>query len=392
VNSQARRPGERLRIVIDAYLVHYPLGGILSWILQFLVGFQRLGHDVYWVEKSPYRSSCYDPDTDEMTDDYRPALARIRALLRRFGLDDRWCYVSSDGSYHGLARTSMMEILGSADLFVELATHGHWLEDAHGVGLRVLVDGEPGFSQMVMERARAAGNQLPEYDLYFTPGLNIGTPRSVAPSAGRDWRPLGTPVLTDLITPIEGDSSGAAFTTVMNWQAHRPYEFDGVTYGQKAVEFERFVDLPRRTRAKLEVAVSGKDVPFARLERSGWHVRAANRITRSVDAYWNYIRSSRGEFSVAKNVFVATNSGWFSERSALYLASGRPVVLQDTGFSEHIPCGRGLFAVRNVYEAAEALEEVERDHDRHARWARELAAAHFEARSVLGRFLKDVGF
>jgi hypothetical protein len=390
VTSNGKLPGDPLRIVVDAYLVHYPLGGILSWVLQFLVGLRRLGHDVYVVEKSPYQNSCYDPDTDTMTGDCRPTLARLRPLLERFGLEERWCYVDSAGAYHGLPRARVAEILGSADLFVEMATHGDWLEETEEASLRVLVDGEPGFNQMVMERRRAAGKQLPEYDRYFTPGLNIGTPRSTAPSAGRDWLPLGTPVLTDVMTPMN-DSPNTPFTTVMNWQSHRTLEFDGMSYGQKAVEFERFLDLPGRTRASLEVAVSGKGVPVGRLERSGWRVRSANRLTRSVDAYWDYIRGSRGEFSVAKNVFVATNSGWFSERSALYLASGRPVVLQDTGFSEHIPCGRGLFAVRDAHEAAEALDEVERDYVGHAKSARELAVAHFDARNVLRRFLKDAG-
>jgi hypothetical protein len=376
--------------VLDSYLVHYPLGGIVSWVLQFLVGFRRLGHDVYFVEKSPYPSSCYDPVADSMTDDCAPALARLAPLLERYGLGDRWCYVDSSGRYHGLDKPRVADVFRSADVFVEMGTHGDWAEEAQGAECRVLIDGEPGFSQMVMQRAIEGGRELPEYDHYFTPGLNIGTARSTAPTAGRNWRPLLTPVLVDLVTP-DAPPPGATFTTVMNWQSHRSIEFDGATYGQKDVEFANFMELPRRTRARLEVAVSGKNVPVEALEQAGWCVRWANEVTKSVDSYWAYIRDSRGEFSVAKNVFVATNCGWFSDRSGLYLASGRPVVLQDTGFSEHLPCGVGLVAVRTLSEAAAALEEIEADYARHARGARELAVEHLDAGRVLGRFLEEVG-
>ena len=381
--------GDRLRIVVDAYLVHYPLSGIVSWVLQYLAGFRSLGHDVYVLEKSPYPGSCYQPRTNTMSDDCGPALAWLRPVLERFDLADRWCYVDSAGEYHGMGRARVAEVLASADVFLELATHGHWLEEADGATRRVLIDGEPGFSQMVMERARSAGRALPDHDAHYTPGLNIGTSASTAPSAGREWRTILPAVLIDVIRPTGREPDGP-FTTVMNWKSHRTLEFEGVHYGQKDVEFERFMDLPRRAPARLEVAVSGSSVPLQRLEAAGWSVRAANDLSASVDGYWDYIRRSRGEFSVAKHVFVATNCGMFNERSALYLASGRPVVAEDTGFSEHLPCGRGLMAVRDLDEAVEALQEVETDYASHSKWARELAVDHFDAREVLARFLSEL--
>jgi hypothetical protein len=390
MSPSAKASGSPLRIVLDAYLVHYPLGGVVSWVLQYFGGFRDLGHDVYLVEKSPYPESCYDPRSDAMTDECSPALAWLRPLLEGHGLGDRWCYVDSAGKYHGMRRRRVEEVLRSADIFVELATHGHWLEEADRAACRVLIDGEPGFSHMKMESARAAGRLAPDYDYYFTPGLNIGTPRSPVPSAGREWRTMLPPIRIDAIHPTRPAADGR-FTTVMNWQSHKTLLFRGVRYGQKADEFERFMHLPRRTRAPLEVAVSGQPVPVDRLERCGWRVRSANDVSASVDTYWGYIRRSRGEFSVAKNVFVATNSGIFSERSALYLANARPVVIQDTGFSEHLPCGRGLIAVRDVETAAEALDDVQADYASHSRSARELAVAHVDARRVLGRFLHQLG-
>jgi hypothetical protein len=177
----------------------------------------------------------------------------------------------------------------------------------------------------------------------------------------------------------------------MSWQAHEPIEFAGTTYGQKDVEFVKFMDLPRRTLAPVEIAVAGKHVPVEQLAGSGWRLRNAHAVTLSFDSWKNYIQASKGEFSVCKNVFVATNSGWFSDRSAVYLASGRPVVMQDTGFSTHLPCGRGLFAVHTVEEAAAAIDEINSDYEQHAKWARVIASEYLDTPKVLRRFLRELG-
>jgi hypothetical protein len=176
----------------------------------------------------------------------------------------------------------------------------------------------------------------------------------------------------------------------MSWQAHKPLHYQGTEYRQKDVEFEKFLHLPDFVEAPLEIAVSG-DVPRERVLEAGWRVRGSIGLTLSFESFVEYVRASRGEFSVCKNVFVATNSGFFSERSAAYLACGRPVVVQDTGFSAHLPCGRGLFAVRNVQEAATAIREIQGNYERHSRWAREVAREHLEATRVLAGFLKDIG-
>jgi hypothetical protein len=183
----------------------------------------------------------------------------------------------------------------------------------------------------------------------------------------------------------------APFTTVMNWRAHSTIRFGGQDFGQKDVEFARFLDLPARTAVPLEMAVAGDDVPADALRSKGWCLRSAHALTMSVESFQGYLRASRGEFSVCKNVFVATRSGWFSDRSAAYLASGRPVVMQDTGFSAHLPCGEGLFAVATVEEAAAALDEVAGNYLRHSRAARAIAEEHLAASTVLKRFLNELG-
>ena len=360
------------RIILGSYMVRYPLGGMLSGPLQWLVGLARLGHDVFLVEKSGYANSCYDPVQDAMSDDCAYGVATVNALLARFDLHDKWCFADAAGRYHGLSRQGITDVFKSADLFIDMGTHGSWLDEAAASGLRALIDGEPGYTQMKMEKRLALGDTPASYDYYYTVGCNIGTARSSAPSAGKQWRHVFHPVAVELFR-TEPPNPGAAFTTVMNWQAHEPLEFEGRTYGQKDVEFARFMDLPTLVRATLEVAVSGRNVPVSKLRESGWQLRDAHQVTMSVDSFTEYVRNSMGEFSVCKNVFTATNSGWFSERSAAYLASGRPVVVQDTGLGGQLPSGAGLFTFRTVAEAAAAIDEVRADYERHSKSAREVA-------------------
>jgi len=378
------------RIVLSSCVFRYPMGGMMSWLLQYLVGFGRLGHDVFYVEKSARPNDCFDPVEDVMCDDAGYGIRTVGDLLGRFGFEDRWHFVDRKGRRYGLAKERVAAAFDSADLFIDMGGDHSWLGDATHSGLRILIDCEPGFKQMKMAEKLEAGRPLPRYDFYYTPGRNIGTEKSSVPVASKDWRPLVVPVVTDLFT-VEPADPQAPFTTVMSWQSFRPRIYQGRSYGHKDREFERFESLPRLTSVPLEVAVSGRNVPWDRLARAGWRVRNANEISTSFESYAAYVRRSRGEFTVAKHCFVATNCGWFGDRAAVFLACGRPVVMQDTGWAEHLPCGEGLFAVRSVEEAAAAIDEVERDYARHSRRAREIAEEHFDAAKVFGRFLDELG-
>jgi hypothetical protein len=176
----------------------------------------------------------------------------------------------------------------------------------------------------------------------------------------------------------------------MNWQSHLPIEFEGVLYGQKDIEFQKFIDLPKRTTARLEVALSG-GAPQAKLTGSGWRLREAHTVTKSYKSFRDYIRNSMGEFSICKSIFVETRTGWFSDRSAAYLASGRPVILQDTGFSAHLPCGLGLYAINSVDEAAVAIESISSNLVKNSKAAREIASDQFSTSRVLPRLLQQLG-
>jgi hypothetical protein len=377
------------RIVVASWMVRYPLGGNLSWTLQWLVGFRKLGCEVYLVEKADAADACFDPSRGVMSNDASYGTGTVNDLLSRFGLGEQWCFVDAAGNYCGLPQSRVESVLRSADLLIDIGNHGAWNEKAEHAGLRIVVDGEPGATQMKWETNLAHGEVLPRFDHYFSNGANVGAPGNAIPLAGKKWLPLFNPVVTDLFDDSQ-PPPGAPFTTVMNWQAHGQLVFRGVTYGQKDVEFQRFIDLPRHTSAALELAVAGR-IPREQLTAAGWRIKSAHEVTASYDAYRDYLASSQGEFSVAKHVYVATHSGWFSDRSAAYLAAGRPVVLQETGFSEHLPCGRGLFAARTLEEAAAALEEIRGDYPRHSAWARQVAREHLDARVVLRRLLNELG-
>jgi hypothetical protein len=378
------------RIVLGSYMVRYPLGGMMSWVLQYLRGFHELGHEVFLVEKSGYANACYDPITNRMSDDCRAGTQATNALLARFDLSRRWCFVDAAETYHGLSRADVEAVCASADLFIDMGTHGAWQRETERAGLRVLLDGEPAFSQLKLAKRQASGEAVDAYDFYYTSGANVGTAQCNVSGAGKPWRHLFHPVVTRqfALAPCQDN---APFTTVMNWQSYEPVEYNGCTLYHKDVEFAKFMSLPGRTRVPLEVAVAGEATPFTELEQAGWPIRDAHDVTATFDRFVEYLATSRGEFSVCKSGYVTSNTGWFSDRSAAYLAAGRPVVLQDTGFSAHLPCGRGLFAVQTVEEAADALETIASDYSTHARAARELAVTYLEAANVLGKFLQEIG-
>jgi hypothetical protein len=388
-----RKQGFRImaRIIVSGLMVQYPLGGLNQWTLAWLVGLQQLGHEVYFVEKSgTWPLACYDVSKKEMSDDCSYGIGVLDGLLRRFGLQAHWCFVDSKRSYHGMTLGQIRSLFESADLFLDLDGFD-WLEEAATVPLRVFVDAEPGWCQIKMEMDRRRAKEWIGHHRYYTVGRNVGTPLSSAPTAGKCWGYLYPPALLDSYR-FEPPQRDAPFTTVMNWKSLKGLEFDGQTYGQKDMEFPKFIKLPQLTKARMEVAVSGPDAPKQQIREYGWNVVSADDSAITVDSYRNYILRSRGEFTVAKNVFVATNSGWIGDREAYYMATGRPVVLQDTGFGAHFPVGRGVFAVRTVEEAACAIDSINSDFDNHSKAAHELANEFFSARKVLAKFLGELGF
>jgi hypothetical protein len=371
-------------------MVRYPLGAVTSWSLQYLSGFRRLGHEVTFVEKAGYEASCFDPHRKVMTDDCRSGVRAVSALLEEHGFGSDWCYIDSRGEHHGLDRRALERRFSSADVFIDMGML-EWVEESAGVPLRVWIDGEPGYTQIRLVEASAEGQALPEFERYYTVGMNVGGPGCAAPTAGIAWGHIHDPVNTQLVSSASEPPGRRRFTGVMNWQSHGAVVHNGMEYGQKDAEFPRFSRLPAMVDAELELAVAGEDAPRDELQALGWHISDPHSATASYDRFLSYIDDSMGEFAICKQVFVALRTGCFSDRSALYLARGRPVVMLDTGFGNHLPTGEGLFAVNSADEAASAIESIRSDHRRHSAAARAIACEYLDTQVVLSRLLSELG-
>jgi len=378
------------RVVLGSYLVQFPLGGYLSWVIQWLVGLRDLGHEVFLVEAASYPDSCYDPIRDEMTSDPTYGLRVLDETLAAMGLRDCWSFRDAAGTHHGAGRSRLYRQFAAADVFIDMGTHGAFADEAATSACSVLLDGEPAATQMKRAQRSAEGFEVTAYDAFFTVGQNVGTSVSTAPTAGVAWKHVFYPVSCGRVA-VSAPPRDAAFTTVMSWSAHDRISWNGSTYGAKDIEFEKFMLLPTLTGAPVELSVAGRSIPHDRLAAAGFRVRDAHAVSLRLDDFRAYIAGSLGEFSVAKNVFVATRSGWFGDRAAAYLAAGRPVVMQETGFSSHLPTGRGLFAVETAEEAAAAMDEVSRDYATHSAAARSIALEYLDTTVVLPKFLAEVG-
>jgi hypothetical protein len=371
-----------LRIICSGYLIRYPLGGMTWHHFQYLVGFQRLGHEVTYFEDHGWPNSCYDLARNEMTADPGYGIAYLKDLIEAHGLGEHWCYLAEDGRAYGMTRDELRQRFRESDLYVNLSNI-NWIPEARLCRRRVLVDTDPVFPQI---GGHGLGGPFDQYHALFTYGENVHRRGCAMPTAGAHWMPTRQPLVTDLWPVTDGDE-GAPLKTVMNWSAYGEREFEGRTYGQKDREFAPFFELPRETGTPMEIAINAPTAVRQRLADGGWRQADPREVTRTPEIYQDYLRSSRAEFSVAKHAYVCTRSGWFSDRSAGYLAAGRPVIVQDTGFCDFLPCGTGLLAFRNHHEAVTAIHRLNDDYEAHCRAARQIAEEFFDANQVLDALL-----
>ena len=377
--------GSKCRIIVSGAIVKYPWGGLTQYWLGWLVGLKQLGHEVFYAEDAEWECACYDIPQRTMTSDPAYGIGRLRAELSRYQLEDHVCFVGHDRHIHGMSEAQFQEMIRTADVFIDLEYDT--LKDYRAqIPLTIYVDGEPGWNQLGMQKLLDQGGKLPAYHLHFTLGMNIGTPRSDAPTLGIDWKPMMCPVLAEAPADCQ-PGNGTAFSTVMKWKANPDLQYQGKTFGMKDREFQKFIALPKAVKRPMEIAVSGRGVPRDLLAAHGWIVKDGDAVSTTVDHYHRYIQSSRGEFSVVKNAGVQTNCGLFMERSGYYMLSKRPVVLQDNGWSQHLPTGRGLFAVRTMEEAAESIRMIDLDYKVHSQCACEIAHEYLSATKVLSGML-----
>lgn len=373
------------RIVLAGIVGRYPVGGVTWCALQYAAGFQRLGYEVFYLEDT---GECnFDPAANAISTDPAYAVDYVRRQLALVGLQDSWAYVDFEGRYHGASRETVAAACEHADLMVNLSG-GFWsIKPEYERVPKVFVDTDPGFTQQAIADAGPGWYRdfFAAHDALFTFALRAGRPDCGLADTPFEWHPTLQPVVLDF-WPATPAPENAPFTTILSWTTD---SFPGIGKG-KGDELLRLIELPRQTSARILLAVAGKP-PAEELAAHGWDLTDAVQASIDAEAYRRFVQASKAELGFAKAMYVETRSGWFSDRTQCYLASGRPALVRETGFSQVLPVGEGLLAFESPDGILEGIEQIEGDYDRHARRAREIAEEHFEATKVLRPLLEQVG-
>jgi hypothetical protein len=323
-----------------------------------------------------------------MTRDPAFGLTFARDIFNRIGMPERWAYYDAHTeTWHGPCAPDVDELCRTADACLNVSGVNPLREWMLQVPVRVLIDTDPAFTQVRNLIDATARRSALRHNAFFSFAENIGSRECSIPSDELAWQPTRQPIVMEAWPLTEGPARGN-FSTMMQWESYPALRYEGRTFGMKSLSFEEYVDLPASVDAPLELAIGSATAPRDRLREAGWIVRDPYELSRDPWIYQRFIQDSKAEFSVAKHGYASTASGWFSDRSAEYLASGRPVVTQETGFSRWLEADGGLLAFRSREEARDAIERVCRDYKRHCRRAREVARAYFESRDVLSTLLE----
>ena len=395
---------KKLRIVVGCHLGLVPAGGLTWDYVQYPVGLAALGHDVYYVEDTRVWP-IYQPEGSDWGD-ASASVAYLRGVMNDFGFSSRWAYRDeASGRTFGMDEQRVVEICRTADVFLNVSCSTYMRDEYRAIPTRVLIDTDPMFTQIqyLSQQMFTPGEPglrdlVDAHNFHFTFGENVRDDECRMPGCGINWRPTRQPICLPhwRASALPSLGNGTAYTTLMNWTAAKPLQYEGETWGQKDVEFRRFIDLPGRIpEVPLAVAVgqtggAGEPFPCEEARAAGWRVLDPQIHAPDWRSYRSFIESSIGEFSIAKETYVKARTGWFSGRSACYLATGRAVVTQDTGWSKYLPVGEGLLAFDSVEEAADALERVESNPARHSRAARDIAEEHFDSARVLASLLESL--
>jgi hypothetical protein len=381
-----------VNIVIAGSLAQRPFIGGHTWVfLQYLLGLRRLGWEVLFVDRLE-PEMCVGENGEPSSVEDSANLRYLAEVMERFGLAENWSLLYDGGREGaGLDREEVIKRTARSALLINVMGY---LQDEEILGaapIRAFLDIDPGFGQIW--KALELHDLFHGHDRFLTVGGRIGSADCGVPTVGLDWIPIRPPVeLSEW--PAESDR-GSRFTSVASWRgAFGPLEYEGRTLGLRVHEFRRFLELPERAPVEFEVALDIHEAEIddlTALRSHGWELADPRQVAGDPWRYRDYIQRSGAELMIAKNLYVEMHSGWFSDRSACYLASGRPVLAQDTGLEGLLPTGEGLVTFSTLDEAVAGVEEIERDYERHSRAAREIAEEHFAAAKVLPRLLEQVG-
>lgn len=367
--------------MVTGYVAPMPTAGFLWHPLAFALGFAELGHDVWFLEDSGDHPWGYDPVRGTDDPECRAGAAFLAREMAAVGLGERWCFRHvPSGRHDGIDASTLQDVLAGADVLVNVSLTTVMRPEYRRVPHRVAIDTDPVFTQVRIAGGDPALGPVPEtHTRLFTFG------RPPLPAQRHEWLPTRQPVALKHWPAAGVPAAESPLTTVTTWQAYAPVVWDGVEYGTKDRSLRHFAALPSRTDARLRLALgAGLDHQQGRdfLRKHGWELADPGAVTASTDAYRGFMAASLGEIGFAKDGYVRSRSGWFSERTCLYLASGRPAVVQDTGWSDWLPEGEGLLGFADVDGAVAAIEEVRSDPARHALAARKLVEEHFDAATV----------
>jgi hypothetical protein len=379
------------RVIVLGIAFWYPLAGVTYQILHYLLGLRALGYDVFYVEDS--QAGVYDPAVDDFTFDYANNLRLIGPRLEEHGFAGRWACRDVEWNVHGMAAAELDDLYLTADALLNVCGSHHLNDQQQAVPARLFCESDPFSAQVKAVRGDDGARAfLDAHTHFFTFGENIGRPGCLIPATGHHWQPTRQPVHLPLWAsdPV----GGGTYNTITTWQNKGPpIVWEGQEYWwTKDREFMKVLDLPRRRPgARFELATGVEPDVRDLLLGHGWRLADAHAVSIDPHVYADYIKRSRGEFTVARDQYSRPRTGWFSDRTACYLAAGRPVITGDTAFDVALPMGRGLFAFTDIDSAAAAVDAIESDYAGHCRAAREIAAEYFAADKVLGSVMARAG-
>jgi hypothetical protein len=387
---------KKKRIIVMGFMGSCPIAGVIWQHLHYIIGLQRLGHEVYYIEDSA--RIPYNPITFDTNNDFAYAAKLLTKLAKEFDFKSRWAFCArylSDLPTAGLSLKRIRQLYKSVDAIFNVCGAQEFNDDLLTSNRILYIESDPGVEQIkVDQKVRSTIDYLKRHHALFTFGENVGTKRFPVPLHGLKWHPTRQPVVIDLWKFHRAPASAALFTSIANWSTSglKDIEWRGEKYlWSKSREFVKFMRAPKVAGEPFELATDIKDENVqVKFLKNNWRFRSPHDLSVNYSSYRSYIRRSKGEFTVAKDQYVRLHSGWFSDRSACYLAAGRPVITQQTGFTD-IYQGDGLFAFRTLPEIAEAVRRINCDYAKHARGAYALAREVFSAEKVLAALLERAG-
>lgn len=393
---------QKLTIIVGGFIGILPAGGVTWDYIQYPLGFRKMGHEVYYIEDTRLypiyqKEGCNWNDASS-------CINHLQQVMHAFDFDGRWAYRDeASGSCFGLSEKEVKSVCRKADIFVNISCSTFLRDEYLSVPVRILIDSDPMFTQIQYMSGQAFTSGKPamveliqNHNYCFTFGENIGADDCLIPICGLQWHPTRQPVCLDHWCVASLPDKQHIFTTLMNWTAGKKLSYENKEWGQKDEEFIKIIHLPQLVpNIKLTIGVgqtspANGGFPKETIQYYGWETVEPNQVAADWRQYSRFIGASTGEFSVAKQTYVKAKTGWFSCRSACYLASGRPVVVQDTGWSKFIPSGEGVLAFLDTESAVDALERVVADKQFHARKAREIAQEYFDSTKVLTHILEVI--